>query len=230
MLGSGKRQRRRAVGDGRAGLLLNLQHPHPTQHQVGVSWSPGRLRRACVNGVCGQSGVLPATPCPTGEGERCGETGALGGRGAGTDCQEIPRKELGTSCVARSCGSWEEEEGPQDGGRLTSVPSGFPAWGRMWTHLVSGSCFACTFPGTPRLPRSQLSALWQGRGLRLGAAAPPLVPCRRCYVSGDGKRVGGVEAGAPASRRLGFHRGGAGEAEQRRAWKLRNNPPPAQPS
>lgn len=61
------------------------------------------------------------------------------------------------------------------------------------------------------LPRSQLSALWQGRGLRLGAATPPLVPCRRCYVSGEGKRVGGVEAGAPASRRLGFTAVGRGK-------------------
>ena len=93
--------------------------------------------------------------------------------------------------------SWEEDEGPEGWGRLTSAPSGMrirdPA-SQLEEDLDRAGSGEVLCLCRQSLGQGQLSAL-AGKG-SLGGPAPPLVLSRGCYVRGEGRGVGGGGAGA----------------------------------
>lgn len=111
MLGAGKTQRRRPWGTDALICSLTLSNP-PTQHQVGVSWGPGRTGGNHANGVMGESRVLVATPCPSGGGVRGRRgQGSSWGEGAWTGWSSVAgdlKKESGTTVVAEGFAEWLE--------------------------------------------------------------------------------------------------------------------------
>lgn len=123
--------------------------------------------------------------------------------------------------------SWEEDEGPEGWGRLTSAPSGLrirePA-SQLEEDLDGAGSGEVLCLCLHSLGQGQLSAL-AGKG-SLGGPAPPLVPSRGCYVRGEGRGVGGGGAGALCNPKVRVSPRVGGGSRQKESLETLTFPPP----